>query len=409
MNCSGKRIVVGVCGGIGAYKTVELARRLTQSGADVQVVMTRAAANFVGPLTFSTLTGHPVVCELFPDPPPAEIVHTTLARSADLVVVAPATADLLARAAAGIADDPLTALLLATGAPVVMAPAMHTEMWDHPATVANVATLAGRGVTFVGPDSGALAGPDSGVGRLAEVSRILATLTRCLAGDQDLAGRGILISAGGTREPIDPVRFIGNRSSGRMGYELASEALRRGATVTLVTAPSHLTPPPGASVVRVGTAAEMLAAVLEAAPGAQVVIMAAAVADWRPAVIAGAKLKKQAGLPALALEPTEDILGALGRLRPANQVLVGFAAETADPESGAREKLAAKSLDLVVGNLVGVEDSGFDAATNRAVLVDRNGRVDRLPLTSKQELAATILDAVVERFLSPQPDAQPGP
>jgi phosphopantothenoylcysteine decarboxylase/phosphopantothenate--cysteine ligase len=404
---AGRRIVVGVCGGIAAYKAVELARRLTQDGAEVQVVMTPAATQFVGPLTFAALSGHPVISELFGEPAPGGIPHTSLARAADLVVVAPATADLLARAALGLADDVLSALLLATRAPLVMAPAMHTEMWEHPATAANVATLTARGVTFVGPDSGALAGPDAGPGRMAEVPAILAAVAALLGpgGTPGLRGRRVVVSAGGTQEPLDPVRYIGNRSSGRMGYELARSALARGADVTLVTAPSHLAPPAGACVVAVRTAAEMHAAVIEAAIGADAVIMAAAVADWRPAAPATSKLKKGDGPPRIDLEPTEDILAALGRRAAAGDgvlspVLVGFAAETGDPEPEAAAKLAAKGLDMVVGNLVGVEDSGFEAETNRAVLVDREGRVDRLPLLSKADLAGVILDAVQERFLS---------
>jgi phosphopantothenoylcysteine decarboxylase/phosphopantothenate--cysteine ligase len=399
LGLAGKHIVVGVCGGIAAYKAVEVARRLTQAGAEVRVVMTRAATQFVGPLTFSTLTGHAVASELFPEAAPAEIVHTSLGRWAELVVVAPATADLIARYALGLADDVLTALLLATRATVVLAPAMHTEMWENEATSRNVATLRGRGVVFVGPAAGDLAGPDQGLGRLADPQEILDAVAGELWRRKDLAGRRVLVSAGGTREPIDPVRFIGNRSSGRMGYEVAAEAARRGATVTLVTGPTSLEGPPGADVVRVETAGEMRDALLGAAEGADVVVMAAAVADWRPAGPAGRKLQKGDGPPAITLEPTEDILRALSGRRHTGQVLVGFAAETEDVEGRARAKLVAKGVDLVVGNLVGVDDSGFDTGTNRAVLVDRDQRVDHLPLLSKRELATAILDAVRDRFL----------
>jgi len=362
--------------------------------------MTRAATQFVGPLTFSTLTGHAVASDLFPEPAPAEIVHTSLGRWAELVVVAPATADLIAKHALGLADDVLSALLLATRATVVLAPAMHTEMWEHEATSRNAATLRARGVVFVGPATGALAGPDQGPGRLAETEDILAAVAAELSRRNDFAGRRVLVSAGGTREPIDPVRFIGNRSSGRMGYEVAAEAARRGATVTLVTGPTSLEAPPGAAVVRVETAADMRDAVLGAAEGADVVVMAAAVADWRPTDPASRKLQKGDGPPAITLEPTEDILRALSARRHAGQVLVGFAAETEDVEGRARAKLEAKAVDLVVGNLVGVDDSGFDAGTNRAVLVGRDGRVDHLPLVSKRELAGAILDAVRDRFLA---------
>lgn len=414
---SGKRIILGVCGGIAAYKVVEVARRLTKAGADVQVVMTPEATQFVGPLTFSVLTGHPVVSDLFADPLQGSIAHTTLGRSADLVVVAPATATTLARYAHGLADDALSATLLATTAPVVMAPAMHTEMWQNAATVANVATLRARGVVFVGPDEGALAGPDEGPGRLAEVSSILAAIDGVLQRQRDFAGRRVVVSAGGTQEPLDPVRYLGNRSSGRMGYELAAAAVRRGAEVALVSAPTSLEPPPGAAIVPVRTAAELMAAMRSASAGADVVIMAAAVADWRPIAPAEGKLKKADGLPSFDLEATEDILAFLGRPeadgggRRNGQVVVGFAAETEDPEAGAHQKLISKGLDLVIGNLVGapgvVDDSGFEATTNRAVLVDRLGGVDRLALMAKRELAGVILDAIRDRFLEGSPEGSP--
>lgn len=401
---SGKRIVLGVCGGIAAYKIAGLARELSQAGADVRVVMTSSASHFVGALTFSTLTGNPVASELFPDPPPPEIPHTSLAREADLVVVAPATATIIARCALGIADDLLSALLLATKAPILMVPAMHTEMWEAEATVRNVETLQARGVRFVGPETGPLAGPDVGVGRLAEISSILDAINEA-AGElqrrSDLAGLRVVVSAGGTREPIDPVRFVGNRSSGRMGYAIASEAIARGAMVTLVSGPTHLAAPARAEVVAVTTAAEMREAMLSAGRGAAVVIMAAAVADWRPVGISTRKLKKAEGPLSLELEPTQDILAELSRRRRDSQVLVGFCAETEELEERARSKLVSKSLDLVVGNLVGTDDSGFDSETNRAILVDRHGRLDRLPLVSKREVAGAILDAISERFLHP--------
>lgn len=395
----GHVIVVGVCGGIAAYKVVELVRRLTQAGAEVRVLMTEAATQFVGPLTFAALSGYPVASSLFPDPPPGGILHTSLAARADLVVVAPATADMIAQYALGLARDLVSSFLLATRAPVVMAPAMHTEMWDNPATASNVATLRARRVTVVEPETGALAGADSGPGRLAELPAILAAVTGVLSRGSALAGRHVLVSAGGTQEPIDPVRFIGNRSSGRMGYAVAAEAARRGGRVTLVSGPTHLAAPAGVAVVGVATADQMHDALLAASASADVVIMAAAVADWRPAAAAPGKLKKAAGPPELTLQPTPDILAALSARRHAGQVLVGFAAETDDPEAGARAKLAAKRLDLVVGNLVGVADSGFDVATTRAVLVDRYGTVQHEGLLDKPALAGLILDAVQERFL----------
>src|SRR5437879_2031502 len=283
LDLAGKRIVAGVCGGIAAYKAVEVARRLTQAGAEVRVVMTRAATEFVGPLTFSTLTRHAVGSDLFPEPAPGEIVHTSLGRWAELIVVAPATADLMAKYALGLASDVLSALLLATRATVILAPAMHTEMWENEATSLNAATLRGRGVVFVGPGTGDLAGPDQGTGRLAESQEILDAIAGELVRRNDFAGRRVLVSAGGTREPIDPVRYIGNRSSGRMGYEVAAEAARRGAAVTLVTGPTSLEAPAGAGVVRVEPAAAMRDVVLGSADGADVALMAPAVAGRAPA------------------------------------------------------------------------------------------------------------------------------
>jgi phosphopantothenoylcysteine decarboxylase/phosphopantothenate--cysteine ligase len=336
------------------------------------------------------------VSELFPEPAPALIPHTSLARWADLVVVAPATATTIAKYALGIADTALTALLLASGSPVLLAPAMHTEMWEAEATARNVETLRGRGVAFVGPEAGELAGRDVGLGRLAEVPSILAAAGKLVRRDGELAGVRVVVSAGGTQEPIDPVRYIGNRSSGRMGFAVVAEAVRRGAAVTLVSGPSHLEPPPGVSLVRVTTAAEMRAAMLREAEAATVVVMAAAVADWRPSSSAGRKLKKSEGPPRLELTATEDILAELGAARRSGQVLVGFSAETEDVEARARRKLLAKSLDLVVGNLVGVEDSGFGTETNRAVIVHRGGRVDELGLVTKRELAARLIDAVTD-------------
>ncbi|MGH2813440.1 MAG: bifunctional phosphopantothenoylcysteine decarboxylase/phosphopantothenate--cysteine ligase CoaBC, partial [Actinomycetota bacterium] len=347
----GKRIVLGVCGGIAAYKAVEVARELTQAGADVRVVMTPSATQFVGPVTFSTLTGNPVFTELFPEPPPPEIAHTSLGRSADLILVAPATAKIIAKYALGISDDLLSSLLMATRAPVVMAPAMHTEMWENEATQINVATLEARGVRFVGPAEGALAGPDVGVGRLADPAQMFEAVQDELALTRDLEGVGVLVTAGGTQEPIDAVRFIGNPSSGKMGFEVAREAVRRGAKVTLVTGPSSLVPPDAAETVRVRTAAEMREAVQRAADTARVIVMTAAVSDWRPSSPTRGKIRKADGPPEMVLEPTVDILEELGRNK-GDRILVGFAAETGDLEKAARAKLRSKSLDLIVANLV---------------------------------------------------------
>lgn len=388
----GRRIVLGVTGGIAAYKAVELCRRFVDAGAHVAPVMTADATRFVGEVTFSALASEPARTSLFEGPDP--IPHTRLGQTADLVVVAPATAKLLGKYAAGISDDLLTATLLATRAPVLVAPAMHTEMWEHPAVQDNLATLRRRGVHVVEPESGRLAGGDVGAGRLADTARIVAAAADVLHADarRDLAGVSVLVTAGGTREPIDPVRYVGNRSSGKMGHALAEVAWRRGAATTLVTTQSRPVPA-GVDVVRVETADEMAAAVLDRYDGVDVVVMAAAVADFRPKAVAGEKLKKREGVPEIVLEPTPDILAALGE-RKAGQVLVGFAAETERVREHATEKLRAKRVDLMVANDVGVPDAGFEVDTNRAVLLDPRGTVEELPLLTKLDLAGVIFDRV---------------
>lgn len=406
-NLAGSKIALGVCGGIAAYKVAGLARELTQAGAEVHVVMTQSAMNFIGPITFSTLTGHPVRTELFPATAPAEIPHTDLGRTSDLVIIAPATAKTIAKSAQGVSDDLMSALLLSAACPIVMAPAMHTEMWQNEATRQNVTTLAARGIRMVGPAVGALAGPDVGVGRMAEISEILQAADEELGRRVELTGIPVVITAAGTREPIDPMRFIGNASSGMMGYELAFEAVRRNAEVTLITGPTHLTPPDAATVVRVTTAAEMRDAVLKAAAGASVLIMAAAVSDWRPVTVAGTKLKKSDGPPDLELEPTPDILAEVGRSRrtgglPDLRVLVGYCAETENLEDAARKKLKRKSLDLAVANLVGAVDSGVGLATLRALMLDSRGRLDDLGLVSKRVLARRVIDASARLLASPK-------
>ncbi len=388
---AGRRVLLGVTGGIAAYKAAELARALTEAGAEVRVVMTEAAREFVSPVTFAALTGNPVYTDLFSEP--EKVLHIRLAREAEVVVVAPATARLMARLAAGIADDLLTSVLLATRAPVVLAPAMHTEMWDHPATRANLRKLVEMGVSLVPPDEGRLASGDWGVGRLAALERILEAVEEALAARASLAGLKVVVSAGGTREPLDAVRFIGNPSTGRMGYAMAAEALRRGARVTLVTGPTELPPPPGAEVIRVMTAEEMRRAVLEAAAGADVVVMAAAVADWRPSRPWKGKRKKGEKVIRLVLEPTPDILSELGASK-GERFLVGFAAEWEDLEENARQKLVRKNLDLVVANDVSAPDSGFAVETNRAVLIWRSGEVERLPLMRKEILAREVWERV---------------
>jgi phosphopantothenoylcysteine decarboxylase / phosphopantothenate---cysteine ligase len=383
-------IVLGVCGSIAAYKAVEVCRRLVDSGAHVAPVMTADAARFLGPVTLSALASEPVHESLWSDADP--IPHTRLARAADVVVVAPATATLLAKYAAGIADDLLTATLLATRAPVVVCPAMHTEMWEHPATAANVERLRSRGVVVVEPGVGRLAGGDEGAGRLAEPEEIVAAVDRLLV-RKDLAGCTVLVTAGGTREPLDPVRFLANRSSGKQGEAIAANAAARGASVTLVTTTDR-PGPPGAEVVRVETAAEMEAEVLGRADGADIVVMAAAVADFRPKMAATEKLKKAEGPPEIVLEPTADILAELGRRRRPGQVLVGFAAETGDVRAAAEDKLRRKGLDLVVANDVTQPGAGFGHDTNAATLLDAAGTWTEVPLTSKRALAAIVLDVV---------------
>lgn len=392
---AGRRVVLGVTGGIAAYKAVELCRRLVDLGAHVVPVLTEGALRFVGESTFSALASEPARTSLFDDVDP--IPHTRLGRAADVVVVAPATAALLGRYAAGISDDLLTATLLATRAPVVVAPAMHTEMWEHPAVQGNVATLRARGVEVVDPEAGRLAGGDVGEGRLADPARIVDGVVGVLARGHDLAGVRVLVTAGGTREAIDAVRFIANRSSGKMGHAVAGAAARRGAAVTLVTTVSR---PVAAGVerVEVETAEEMAQAVLARAGAADVVVMAAAVADFRPKAPSPGKLKKRDGVPEVVLEPTPDILATLGERKPAGQVLVGFAAETDDLHRNAAAKLDAKNVDIMVANDVSRPDAGFEVDTNRAILLysyDRGLPAEETPLVSKGDLADLLLDRIV--------------
>ena len=394
------RVVLGVCGGIAAYKAVEICRRLVDAGIHVAPVLTESATRFVTPLTFSALASEPAHTELFDGPEP--IPHTRLGQQADLILVAPATARLIGAYAAGISSDLLTATLLATRAPVLVAPAMHTEMWEHPAVQENLDTLRRRGVRIVPPEAGRLAGGDVGAGRLAApeviVQQVIDRLRfeRGLAGTRErpLEGVTVVVTAGGTREPIDPVRFLGNRSSGKMGHAIAHQAAIRGAKVTLVTTASAGIPD-GVEVVRVETAQQMADAVLAVASAAAIVVMAAAVADFRPSSSAARKLKKADGVPELVLERTPDILAALGAAKPPGQTLVGFAAETDDLRANAAAKLAAKQVDLMVANDVSEPDAGFEVDTNRVVLLDSVGRVDELALMTKDALAGVILDRIV--------------
>lgn len=400
---SGRRVVLGVSGGIAAYKAIELCRLLMHAGAHVSPVLTVAAQRFVGAATFSALASEPTRTRLFSDADPSP--HTRLGQSADLVIVAPATARTLAAYVTGSSANLLIATLLATRAPVIVCPAMHTEMWEHPAVVDNVATLRRRGVVIVDPDVGPLAGGDVGAGRLASPATILSAAQRVLAESHvsgagrrgDLAGRRVVVSAGGTRELIDPVRFIGNRSSGKQGHAIADAALARGARVVLVTTsalPSH----PAIDRVQVETAEQMRTAVVEAAGSADVVVMAAAVADFRPRVIADHKLKKRDGIPEIVLEPTPDILAEVGRNRREGQVIVGFAAETDDVVANAADKLKRKGADLLVANDVARPDAGFEVDTNQVVVLSRSGIVGEFPLAGKRVVADMILDLVIERF-----------
>jgi len=389
----GRRVVLGVSGGIAAYKAVEVCRRLIDAGAYVMPVMTEGATRFVGAATFSALASEPVRTSLWESPEP--IPHTRLGQSADVVVVAPATARVIGCYAHGISDDLLTATLLATRAPVVVCPAMHTEMWEQPAVQENLATLSARGVVVVDPGVGRLAGGDVGAGRLAEPADIVAAVAGAL-GPRDLAGLTVLVTAGGTREPIDPVRFVGNRSSGKQGHALAAEAASRGAHVVLVTTTDR-PGPPSADVVRVETAADMEAAVLDRAPAADIVLMAAAVADFRPKLAAAEKIKKADGVPEILLEPTVDILAELGRRRRPGQTLVGFAAETGDVRAYASGKLRAKGLDLVVANDVSAPGAGFEHDTNRVVVLGPDGFEVEGSLMDKRAVARLVLDAVIDR------------
>ncbi|MDK0518393.1 bifunctional phosphopantothenoylcysteine decarboxylase/phosphopantothenate--cysteine ligase CoaBC [Streptomyces sp. ML-6] len=395
------KVVLGVSGGIAAYKACELLRRLTESGHDVRVVPTGSALNFVGEATWSALSGHPVATEVWDDV--HEVPHVRIGQGADLVVVAPATADTLARAAHGLADDLLTNTLLTARCPVVFAPAMHTEMWEHPATRENVATLRRRGAVVIEPAVGRLTGVDTGKGRLPDPGEIFEVCRRVLARgsvEPDLAGRHVVISAGGTREPLDPVRYLGNRSSGKQGYALARTAVARGARVTLVEANTGLPDPAGADVLHAGTAVQLREAVLKAAADADVVVMAAAVADFRPAEYATGKIKKKDGQePApLTLVRNPDILAEVAgeRARP-GQIVVGFAAETDDVLANGREKLRRKGCDLLVVNEVG-ERRTFGSEENEAVVLAADGGETQVPYGPKEALADTVWDLVSVRL-----------
>ncbi|MDP8976877.1 MAG: bifunctional phosphopantothenoylcysteine decarboxylase/phosphopantothenate--cysteine ligase CoaBC [Actinomycetota bacterium] len=414
------RIVLGVCGGIAAYKSAELCRRLVEDGALVAPVMTEDAHRFLGEVTLSALATEPVRTSLWDEPEP--IPHTRLGQWADLVLVAPATARLIGAYAAGLSHDLLTATLLATRAPVLVCPAMHEEMWEHPAVQDNVALLRRRGVEVVEPATGRLAGGDVGTGRLADLPDILSAVSAALSAGKgeearDLAGQRLVVTAGGTREPLDPVRFLGNRSSGKQGHALADEAAARGAHVTLVTTAGRAAAA-GVRVIDVETAEEMEQAVLSLAGDADVVVMAAAVADFRPKAPAERKLKRSEGIPEIVLEPTPDILATLGERKGPDQLLVGFAAETPatsyEMRREALAKLRRKRLDLVVANDVLAPGAGFGHDTNVVLLIDANGAERAVPLTDKREVARVVIDTVVEMRsrrgggADPHPVTEPG-
>ncbi|MCH7608586.1 MAG: bifunctional phosphopantothenoylcysteine decarboxylase/phosphopantothenate--cysteine ligase CoaBC [Chloroflexi bacterium] len=385
-----KRILLGVSGSIAAYKAVDLASKLTQAGAEVDVLMSYSATRFVTPLTFRGVTHRAVVTDLLDPASPEAVEHVALAIAADALVVAPATAHMLAKLALGLADDPISVTALATGAPLIVAPAMDANMWEHPAVQKNVETLESRGAMVVGPGRGRLASGLFGWGRLAETPELLGRIAQVLGRKGDLAGRTVVVSAGGTTEPIDPVRVVTNRSSGKMGHAVAEAARDRGAHVVLVTT-ADLDDPPGVETVRVETAGEMLDAVLAAAKNADALVMAAAVADYRPVDVRPEKIKKD-GTDGLTVEmvPTTDILSAA----PRGIVRVGFAAESTDLLGHARAKLAAKDLDLIVANDITLPDAGFGADTNKVTLLDAGGDED-LPLMAKYDVAYRVLDRVV--------------
>jgi len=391
------RIILGVGGGIAAYKSAELARLLMEQGHAVQVVMTRAAEEFIRPLTFAALTGEKVLTDLFAIE--SAIEHIAVAQKHELLAIAPATADLMAKLAGGLADDFLTTLYLAFTGPVVIAPAMNVNMWQHPATQANLEKLLERGHLVVGPGEGWLACGMTGSGRLADPEEIADAIERAHPGRQDLEGETVLVTAGPTQEPLDPVRFISNRSSGRMGYALAEAAAARGARVILISGPVHIPPPRGVEVVPVRTAAEMHDKVLENLAPASIVIKSAAVADFRVAKVSEQKIKKTAARLSLELDPTPDILAELGR-KKGDRLLIGFAAETENLQQEARRKLESKNCDMVVANLVGTSETGFESENNEVLLLTRTGDVLAVPKASKRDVADRIFDETLKLRLA---------
>jgi len=386
-----KTIVLGITGSIAAYKAADLASKLVQAGARVEIVMTGAATRFIAPLTLRSIVGRPVVTDMFELTSEFSIEHVALAEAAEVVVIAPATANIMAKLAVGIADDMLTCTVLATKAPVIVAPAMNDSMFQNPITQDNLAKLKARGFTIVGPARGRLASGKIGWGRLAEVEEILGTIKQVLGRKGDLAGKRIVVTAGGTQEPIDPVRYVGNRSSGKMGYAIAEAARDRGAEVKLITAPTSLPGPVGMEVIHIETAIQMKEAVAKAVTQADVLIMAAAVADYQPKDVAKAKIKKESPTLTLELIRTPDILTEVkGKF-----LKVGFAAESEDVVANARKKLEKKQLDIIIANDITDASSGFGVDTNKVTLISRDGKIESLPLLTKREVADRILDRVV--------------
>ena len=392
---AGKCVMLGVTGGIAAYKACELTSRLRKAGAQVYVIMTKNACQFVAPLTFETLSNHPVATDTFARPETWEVEHVALAKRADVFVIAPATANILAKMACGLADDMLSTTVLATRAPVLVAPAMNTGMWDNPATQENVERLQQRGVHFIGPEGGFLACGDTGAGRMSEPKDIFDAIEKLLAMQQDLAGLSVLVTAGPTQERLDPVRFITNRSSGKMGYAIAAAAAARGASVTLVTGPTSLPIPQGVNAVRILSTQELYDQMLALCPQMDVVIQAAAPADFTPETVADQKIKKQGNEPlVIRLTQTPDVAAAVGKTKKEGQTLVGFAAETNDVLQNAQKKLAKKNLDLIVANDVTAPGAGFDVDTNIVTFVTQDG-LEKLPKMKKAEVADALLDRIL--------------
>ena len=389
---TGREIVLGVTGGIAAYKSAEIVSRLRHLGAHVNVIMTRNATQFVASLTFETLSANPVVTDTFDRPERWEVEHVALAKKAEIFVIAPATANIMAKMACGIADDMLSTTVLATKAPILIAPAMNTGMWTAPATQANIAVLRERGCHFVGPDSGILACGDAGAGRMSEPEEIVAEITKLLTAEKDLAGLRVLVTAGATRERMDPVRFLTNDSSGKMGFAIAEAARDRGAEVTVVCGAVTATKPTGVRYVNVESTQDLYDAMTELAPAQDIVIQAAAPADYRFKTVADEKIKKEDGKP-LCFEMIEnpDVAAAVGKLKRKGQVLVGFAAETQHVTENAMKKLDKKNLDMIVANDVTQPGAGFNTDTNIATLITRDGMTE-CPLQSKKALAGQILD-----------------